>query len=157
MSEQQPLHVDPLHVDAVRSGNRVSFGSRIEQDVRYSRAVRAGDTIYVSGMTATSQDGELLADTLYDQAKLIFRKIDIALAALGASLEDVVKETVYFANWEDEDEWYRAHSETFSEILPAVTGIAVSLYRPGVLLEIDAIAVVGAGRERSATPPLPTE
>jgi enamine deaminase RidA (YjgF/YER057c/UK114 family) len=132
-----------LNIQPVRSGNRVSFGSRIELDVGCSRAVRTGDTIYVSGMTATGLEGEVLATSLYDQAMVIFQKVELALRALGGSMDDVVKETVYFANWEDEDQWYRAHSETFGEVRPVVTGIAVSLYRPEVLLEIDAIAVIG--------------
>lgn len=129
---------------AIKKGNRVGFGSVWEERFGYSRAIRVGDTVYVGGMTATDNDGKILARDLYGQMKVIYQKMEIALQAHGASLHDVVKEVIYCRDFSDWEGMERAHRETFGEIRPVSTGIAIAdLLTPEMLIEIDATAIIG--------------
>jgi enamine deaminase RidA (YjgF/YER057c/UK114 family) len=114
--------------------------------VGYSRAVRVGNFVFVSGTTATGPEGEALhPGEPGPQARLILERIEAALVKLGASLKDVVETRVYVC---DIDQWEavgRVHGEVFADVRPATTMVEVSrLIAPDLLVEISAIAVVDA-------------
>jgi len=124
---------------------RISSNSPFEPVIGFSRAVRAGDTVYVSGTVAWGADGRMVgAGDCYAQAKQTIANIASALEDAGASLRDVVRTRIYMT---DIDRWQdvaRAHREAFAEILPAATLVEVSrLATADMLVEIEAVAVVG--------------
>ena len=115
-----------------------------ERIVGYSRAVRAGSVVEVSGTAAAGPDGAILAPgDVYGQAREALRTIGDALRAAGASYEDVVRTRIYVTDISQWQEAGRAHGEVFSEIRPANTTMAVSGFvDPAILVEIEATAVV---------------
>lgn len=116
----------------------ISSGGPWEAKIGYSRAVKAGNYVFVSGSTATV-DGVLQSEgDAYGQTKVAFEVIASALAQVGYSLENVVRTRVYLANGEDMDEVSRAHGELFSEIRPAATMLAgLQFINPKMLVEIE--------------------
>lgn len=126
---------------------RVSSGTVWEVRVGYSRAVRAGNLVFVSGTTATDDQGNVVGRGDPEaQAFFILEKIKRALEAVGALLSDVVRTRVYVTNADDWEAVGRAHAAYFSEIRPANTLVEVSrLVGPDYLVEIEADAVIGSG------------
>jgi enamine deaminase RidA (YjgF/YER057c/UK114 family) len=119
-------------------------GTPWEKVAGFSRAVRIGDQVFVSGTTAHDEHGQLHGgDDPYAQAAYILSKISAALAQAGASLEDVVRTRAYVVRLDDWREVARAHGEVFGQIRPANTLIQVAgLVEGGPLVEIEADAII---------------
>lgn len=125
----------------------VSSDTEWEPRVGYSRAVRVGDRICVSGTTATNDAGDVTAvDSPYEQAKLAMRNVVDAVEAAGGRVEDVVRTRMYVVDIDDWEHVGRAHAEVFGDVRPATSMVEVSrLIDPELLVEVEAEAVVGSG------------
>src|SRR6185437_2191799 len=123
---------------------RISSGAKWELIVGYSRAVKVGNRIYVTGTTALGEAGEIvgIADA-YEQAKQCITNIEKALHRLDAGLEHVVRTRMFVTDISRWEEFGRAHGEFFREIMPATAMVEVSaLIDPRMLIEIEADAEV---------------
>ena len=123
----------------------VSSGTVWESMAGYSRAVRVGDRILVSGTTATGPDGLVGAGDPAAQAHYAIAKIEAAIRQLGGRLEDVVRTRVYVSDVAHWEAVARVHGERFGSIRPANTLVEARLVGPEYLVEIEAEAIVGAG------------
>jgi enamine deaminase RidA (YjgF/YER057c/UK114 family) len=132
--------------EPVSTRQNIGSGTIWEERVGYSRAVRVGNLVFVSGTTATDDDGNRVgADDPEAQARYILQKISRALEEAGSSLRDVVRYRCYVTN---ADDWQRvgvALHEAFADVRPASTLVEISrLIGTGYLVEIDVDAVIGS-------------
>jgi enamine deaminase RidA (YjgF/YER057c/UK114 family) len=120
----------------------ISSGTKWEDIVGYSRAIRVGNRVLVTGTTAVDASGDLVGrNDAYAQTAFILDKIGKALAEAGASLEHVVRTRMYVTDISRWEEIARAHGEVFRTIKPCATMVEVSgLIEPGMLIEIEAEA-----------------
>jgi enamine deaminase RidA (YjgF/YER057c/UK114 family) len=120
----------------------ISSGAAFEDRVGYSRAVRVGDRVWVSGTAPIMPSDADPPAGAYDQAKVCLEIIGRALAEAGASLDDVVRTRIYVTDASLIDDVGRAHGEAFARTRPATTGLVVELLDPRWLVEIEAEAVI---------------
>lgn len=121
----------------------IPSGAVWEGQVGYSRAVRVGNVVEVSGTTATDGDSVIGIGNPYEQTIYALRKIEQALAQAGAALADVVRTRIYLTDISQWQEVGRAHGEFFRNIKPASTMVQVSaLIHPDHLVEIEATAIL---------------
>lgn len=125
---------------------RQSVGSGVEWEEKYgySRAVRVGDRILVSGTTSTGPDGIVSPGDAAGQARFALDKIEKAIRQLGGCLEDVVRTRIYVSRLEDWEAVASSHGERFRAIRPANTLVQARLIGDEYLVEIEAEAVVGS-------------
>ena len=123
----------------------ITSGTEWESIVGYSRAVRRGPFVYVSGTTATDGSGGIVGvGDAYAQAVQALANVRVALEAAGAELADVVRTRIFILDMDDWEAVGRAHGETFGEVRPAASLVEVRrLIAPEILVEIEADAIVG--------------
>jgi len=122
----------------------VSSGTHWEDKIGYSRAVKIGRLIEVSGTAAIDRERIVAPGDPYQQTRFIIQKIEKALEDAGASLNDVIRTRIYVTNIKDWDAVGRAHGEFFKKIKPVTTMVEVkSLIDPNFVVEIEATAYLG--------------
>jgi enamine deaminase RidA (YjgF/YER057c/UK114 family) len=123
----------------------VSSNSPFEPLVGFSRAVRVGNQVFVSGTAGWGPDGKVIPGGAYEQARQCIHNIEAALLQAGASLTDVVRTRMYVIDMDRWEDVSRAHREAFAGVMPAATLVEVSrLATPEMQVEIEADAVIDA-------------
>jgi enamine deaminase RidA (YjgF/YER057c/UK114 family) len=122
-----------------------SSGAKWEDIVGYSRAVKIGNVIEVTGTVAVDNNNNLVGgDDAYKQTKFIIQKIEAVLQRAGASLKDVVRTRMFVTDISRWEEYGKAHGEFFKDIKPCTTMVEINkLISPEYLIEIEATAIIG--------------
>ena len=121
-----------------------SSGAKWEEVVGYSRAVKVGNTVEVTGTVAVDDKSNLVGgDSAYEQTRYVIQKIEKVLERAGASLKDVVRTRIFVTDISRWEEYVKAHGEFFREIRPCTTMVEISkLIAPEYLVEIEATAII---------------
>ncbi|MEP7293651.1 MAG: RidA family protein [Chloroflexota bacterium] len=123
----------------------ISSGTPWEGIVGYSRAVRVGSRVFVSGTTASDENGTVIGSDVYAQTAYILQKIERALHSAGAAMTDVVRTRSFITDISQWEAFGKAHGEVFREIRPVSTLVEISrLIDPAHLIEIEVDAVISA-------------
>lgn len=121
----------------------ISSGTPWEREYGYSRAVRVGNQVFVSGTVASDENGDPIGATLYEQTKAAFEKVGRALEQAGSSLKHVVRVRIFVTDASQWQQAARAHGEIFAEVRPANTLVEVSaLISDAFLVEVEADAII---------------
>jgi enamine deaminase RidA (YjgF/YER057c/UK114 family) len=128
--------------------SRINYGSgsKWEDIIGYSRVVKMGNIIEVTGTVAANENGEIVGPgDPFEQTKYIIQKIETHLARAGASLKDVIRTRMFVTDITRWEEYGRAHGEAFAQIKPCTSMIGVAaLIEPGYLVEIETTAILAS-------------
>lgn len=127
---------------STRARRRVSSNGKYEKIVGYSRAVRVGNMVFVSGTTGVDSNGELVSSKAGEQARKTIENIGDALKKSGSSLGDVVRTRVFVSPKVEWSSVARAHQQAFDKILPASSMLVCNFLDPRILVEMEADAVI---------------
>jgi 2-iminobutanoate/2-iminopropanoate deaminase len=120
----------------------------------FSRAIQVGDQLFVAGMTAGSASGVEGGDSMYDQTRAVFTKIRHLVEAAGGTMNDIVKMTGFITDIKRREEYLRARRNVFTADPPASTLVEITaLAAPGLLIEVEVLAIIGSSRGTSAARP----
>jgi enamine deaminase RidA (YjgF/YER057c/UK114 family) len=126
----------------------IASGAKWEDIVGYSRAVRIGNIIEVSGTTAVEKDRIVHVDNAYQQTRYVIQKIEKALMEAGAGLKDVIRTRMFITDITRWEEYGKAHGEFFGKIKPATSMVEVeTLIHPDMLIEMEATAIISEESE----------
>lgn len=128
----------------MKERKNISSGTKWEEQVGYSRAVKLGNYVFISGTTATDEHGAVVGENdMYAQAKFVLQKIERVLKQAGAEMKDVVRTRMFVTDIKKWEEAGKAHAEFFKDIRPATTMVEVkALISPKLLIEIEVDAVI---------------
>ena len=126
----------------------VSTGTEYEQRFGYSRAVRQGNLIKVSGTAGLDENGQVVSDDVVEQTRRAFRIVRGALEQLGGSLEDVIMTRIFVSSADNIASVARLHGEVFRDIRPALSIVKVEFIDPRIKVEVEAEALLGGKREK---------
>jgi 2-iminobutanoate/2-iminopropanoate deaminase len=125
---------------------RLDPGWAWTKKLNLSAGVKIGDTIYTSGLVAFDSDGNVVGEDVYSQAQQTFKNIEELLSSAGATMADVIKINTFLTDISQYGEFVRARTEAFPAGVPASAAYATpALVMPALLVEVEAIAVVGSG------------
>ena len=129
---------------------RLTYTTRTKYEFQfgYSRAIRAGNVIRIAGTAGLGEDGQVVADDVVEQMRRALEIVGEALAALGATLEDVVATRVYVSDVRSIDSVAVVHGDVFRDIRPASTIVKVEFVDPRILVEVEAEAIVDEKKEK---------
>lgn len=128
-----------------RTRENISSGSKFESAYGYSRAVKVGDTLYISGTIGMDYAAGHMPESATEQLHQIIKNFELPLSKAGASLKDIVQITTYVTGPEIFAEVGPIMGQIFAETLPANAALVVAFPVDGVKVEISAVAVVGCG------------
>ena len=130
---------------------RLAYTTRTKYEFQfgYSRAIRAGNVIRVAGTAGLRDDGQVVSDDVVEQMRKALEIVGEALAALGATFEDVIMTRVYVSDVRSIDSVAVVHGDVFRDIRPASTIVKVEFVDPRILVEVEAEAIVGEKKEKA--------
>ncbi|MCJ0766133.1 RidA family protein [Variovorax terrae] len=111
----------------------------------WSNCLKVGDTIYIAGLTARDKQLNAIGNGEYEQARVIFQRIEYLVRAAGGSMADIVKINIYVTDIAHREQVWKARREFFEGAFPVATLVEVSALAPGILVEIEATAMLGQG------------